>query len=105
MALVSGFQAKVAETPPIFWQTARWDSIVAGMSFGMSRSVVRLISELTPHQIRTVASRESQAVQIRWADNIAFWEDLLVAANGGLDDKLDALQLEAKLMLVSELGR
>jgi hypothetical protein len=84
------------------WQMARWDSTAVALSFGMSPAVISTISALTPHQIRTIASRESQAVQIRWANNLAFWKDLLVAAQAGRDEKLAALQLEAKLMLCAE---
>jgi hypothetical protein len=79
------------------WQTARWDRSVALMCFGMAPSVISIISALTPHQVLTVVSRESASVRVRWANDLQFWEDLLLAALSGDEKKLVALHLHGKL--------
>ena len=81
------------------WQTARQDRTVALMAFAMSSSVAEIIAGLTPRQIRTIATRESQTVQVRWASDLNFWQDLLMAAKEGDEKHLAALHLHAKLML------
>ena len=87
----------VRELMMFAWQTARWDRSVALMCFGMAPPVISIISALTPHQILTVASRESASVKIRWASDLQFWEDLLLAAKSGDENKLAALHLHGKL--------
>jgi hypothetical protein len=73
-------------TSGLLWQAARWDRSVALMCFGMAPAVISIISALTPHQILTVASRGGASVKIRWASDLQFWEDLLLAAKSG-DEK------------------
>lgn len=87
------------------WQTARWDRTVAQMSLGMSPPVVELIAALTPQQVRAIATRDSQGMRVRWADDPRFWRDLLVAAKAGNDEKLAEIHLHAKLLLCSELAQ
>jgi len=87
------------ETLMFAWQTARQDRTVALMAFAMSSSVAEIIAGLTPRQIRTIATRESHTVQIRWASNLPFWHDLLMAAQEDDEKQLAALHLHAKLML------
>lgn len=93
------------ETTIFAWQTARWDKTVAQMSLGMSLSVADVIAALTPQQIRAIAARERQGVQVRWADDPRFWRDLLSAAKAGDDQKLAELHLHAKLLMTSELAQ
>lgn len=87
------------------WQTARWDRTVAQISFGMSASVVDLIAALTPQQVRAIATQESQSMRVRWADDPRFWQDLLMAAKAGDDEKLAEIHLHAKLLLCGELAQ
>lgn len=91
------------ETTMFAWQTARWDRTVAQMSLGMSLSVAEVVAALTPQQIRALATRESQGIQVRWADDPRLWRDLLLAAKAGDEEKLAELHLHAKLSLCSEL--
>lgn len=93
------------ETVMFAWQTARWDRTVAQMVLGMSRSVAELISSLTPRQILAIATRESQSIGVRWANDPRFWRDLLLAAQTGNDERLADVQLHAKLLFCSELAR
>jgi hypothetical protein len=86
------------------WQTACWEHSVALMCFGMVPSVISIISALTPHQIRTVASRESASVRVRWASDLQFWEDLLLAARSGDEKRLAALHLHGKLTLCGHIN-
>lgn len=91
------------ETLMFCWQMVGANRTVAQTSFGMSPSVVDLISELTPQDVRGIAGRQSSAVQIRWDTNIRFWQELLQAALSADDARLAALQLHAKLLLVGGL--
>jgi hypothetical protein len=86
------------------WQTACWGRSVASMCFGMSPPVISIIAALTPHQIRAAASREGASVRIRWADDLLFWEDLLVAAQIGDEKTLATLHLHGKLMLCGHVN-
>lgn len=85
------------------WQTARWDRAVARQLFGMASAVVEIISVLTPHQVLDIASREHLSVRVRWAENVPFWKDFLMAAENGDDDRLADVHLYAKLLLCGEL--
>jgi hypothetical protein len=87
------------------WQTARWDRTVAQLSLGMTPSVADTVAALTPQKVREIAARESQAVEIRWANNPVFWRDVLVAASEGSDERLAELHLHAKLLLCGELAK
>lgn len=71
----------------------------------MSPSVTDVIGALTPQQIRAIATRESQAIRVRWANDPQFWRDLLIAAEAGDQKGLAALHLHAKLSLCSELAQ
>lgn len=90
------------ETIMFAWQTARWDRTAAQISLGTSPSVTDVIAALTPQQIRVIATREAQAVRVRWANDSQFWRDLLVAANAADQKGLAALHLHAKLSVCSE---
>jgi hypothetical protein len=91
------------ETTMFAWQTARWDRTVATLSLGIAPSVTSIIAALTPQELRMIATRESQAIRVRWSDDARFWRDLLLAASAGDDKRLAALRLHAKLMLCGEL--
>lgn len=93
------------ETLMFAWQIARWDREVALMAFGMRPAVADLILALTPRQLRTIAATEHGGIQVRWADDLAFWRELLLAARAGNDEKLAELHLQAKLLLCSELAK
>lgn len=69
----------------------------------MALAVIPVIAALTPHEIRTIAARESASFQIRWSDNVGFWRDLLIAAQAAKSEKLAALHLEAKLLLCGQV--
>ncbi|HWS63297.1 MAG TPA: flagellar transcriptional regulator FlhD [Steroidobacteraceae bacterium] len=91
------------ETLMFAWQTARQDRTVALMAFAMSSSVAETIAGLSPRQLRMIANRDSHSAQIRWASNLAVWQDLLTAAQAGDEKGLAALHLHAKLMLCGEM--
>jgi hypothetical protein len=85
------------------WQLVSSDRTTAIMAFGMLASVTEIIGELTPKDIREIATREHSAIAIRWADDVQLWRELLVAANAGDDNRLAALHLQVKLLLCGEL--
>jgi hypothetical protein len=85
------------------WQLVGSDRTTAIMSFGMIAAVAKIIAELTPKEIREIASLEHSAITIRWAKDVQLWRDLLAAASEGDDDRLAALHLHAKLLLCSNL--
>ena len=85
------------------WQLVSSDRTTAIMSFGMLASVAQIIAELTPKDIREIATREHAAITIRWADDAQLWREFLVAASAGDDNRLAALHLYAKLLLCGDL--
>ena len=97
--------AQLAQEVLMFaWQTARWDRAVARQLFGMASSVAEIIAVLTPHQVLDIASREHLSVRVRWAENVPFWKDFLMAAANSDDDRLADVHLYAKLLLCGELA-
>jgi hypothetical protein len=91
------------ETLMFAWQTARSDRTAAQVSFGMRLPVAALIAELTPGQVRDIASRKSADLQVRWADDGPFWRALLSAAESGNGEAIAELHLHAKLQLLGPL--
>jgi hypothetical protein len=85
------------------WQLVSSDRTTAIMSFGMLAPVTKIIAELTPKDIREIATREHSAITIRWANDVQLWREFLVAANAGDDNKLAALHLQVKLLLCGDL--
>jgi hypothetical protein len=93
------------ETIMFAWQTARWDRTVARLALAMSPPVVDVIAGLTPQQVRVIATHESNAIGVRWEDDLEFWRDMLIAANAGNVRRLAELHLHAKLLLCAELAQ
>ncbi len=85
------------------WQLVGSDRTTAVMAFGMIAPVAKIIGELTPKDIRQIATREYSGITIRWANDAQLWRELLVTATAGDDDKLAALFLHAKLLLCGDL--
>jgi hypothetical protein len=65
--------------------------------------VAAIIAALTPHQILSIAARESQAIRIRWAHDLRFWGELLRSAKARDDETLAELHLHAKLLFCGAL--
>lgn len=86
------------ETLMFAWQTARWNRMVALVSFGMSPSVADVIAMLSPQQVRSISARAHHCVEVRWSNDLQFWRDLLVAAAARDEEKLGELHLLAKLL-------
>lgn len=85
------------------WQMARSDRIAAGILFGMRPSVTATISNLTPGQIRAVASSGCGNLDVRWADDGRFWRELLLTTQAKDDEAIAALHLHQKLQLLGSL--
>ena len=85
------------------WQLVGSDRTTAMMAFGILGRVTEIIAELTPKDIREIATREHSAITIRWADDVKLWREFLVAANAGDDNRLAALHLQVKLLLCGDL--
>jgi hypothetical protein len=93
------------ETTMFAWQTARWDRTVARLSFGMTSGVVVIVAALTPQQIRVIATTQSDGIRVRWANDVPFWRELLIAADANETRKLAELHLLAKLRLCGEIAQ
>lgn len=98
-------EALMLEVLMFAWQLAKSDKRAAMMSLGMSSSVAATIAALTPQAIRDIALRECGSVQLRWACDLRFWGDLLLAAQNGDEEKLSELSLQAELLLCSVLAK
>lgn len=85
------------------WQMARSDRTAAQVSFAMRPSVAAMIGELTPGQVRDIASRRSGDIGVRWADDRHFWRELLLAVEARDEEAIAELHLHAKLQLLGPL--
>ncbi len=93
----------VQETLMFAWQMARSDRTAAQVSFAMHPTVAAMIGQLTPGQVRAIASRASGGIHVRWEQNGRFWRELLFAAESGNDEAIAELHLHAKLQLLGPL--
>lgn len=93
----------VQETLMFAWQMARSDRTAAQVSFAMQPPVAAMIGELTPGQVRDIASRTMGDIHVRWEDDGRFWRELLLAAEAGDNEAVAELQLHAKLLLLGPL--
>ena len=93
----------VQETLMFAWQMARSDRTAAQVSFAMQSTVAAMIGQLTPGQVRAIASRVSRDIHVRWEQNGRFWRELLFAAESGNDEAIAELHLHAKLQLLGPL--
>lgn len=93
----------VQETLMFAWQMARSDRTAAQVSFAMRSTVAAMIGQLTPGQVRVIASRVSHDIHVRWEQNGRFWRELLFAAESGNDEAIAELHLQAKLQLLGPL--
>ncbi|MGH8251919.1 MAG: hypothetical protein ACREVI_14710 [Steroidobacteraceae bacterium] len=93
----------VQETLMFAWQMARSDRTAAQVSFAMRAPVAAMIGELTPSQVRDIASRTSGDIRVRWERDGHFWRELLLAAEAGDDEAVAELHLHAKLLLLGPL--
>lgn len=93
----------VQETLMFAWQMARSDRTAAQVSFAMRSTVAAMIGQLTPGQVRVIASRVSGDIHVRWEQNGRFWRELLFAAESGNDEAIAELHLHAKLQLLGPL--
>lgn len=91
------------ETLILAWSTATTDPHTAALLFGMSPAVVKLFSELGPHDIEQVATRHRQQLRLRWEEHPTFWRSLLTAAQLADDEALHELHLYSLQLLGSEL--
>ena len=79
------------------------DLYFADVSFAMRSTVAAMIGQLTPGQVRAIASRVSRDIHVRWEQNGCFWRELLFAAESGNDEAIAELHLHAKLQLLGPL--
>lgn len=93
----------VQETLMFAWQMARSDRTAAQVSFAMRSTVAAMIGQLTPGQVRTIASRASGDIHVRWEQDGRFWREILLAAEAGNDEAIAELHLHAKLQLLGLL--
>lgn len=93
----------VQETLMFAWQMARSDRTAAQVSFAMRPAVAAMIGELTPGQVRGIASRTSGDIHVRWEEDDRFWRELLLAAEAGDHEAVTELHLHAKLLLLGPL--
>jgi len=81
---------------------ARSHPRAARLAFGMSPAVIAAIAELPASEIDSIAVTYSGELQLRWADNLVFWRNLLVAAIDGPEKDMAEVRLHCLQLLGSD---
>jgi hypothetical protein len=76
---------------------------VARLSLGMVPAVAEWIATLSRHNnFLPLRSHHSDALRLRWYDDLDFWPRLLLAARSGDDEIVAEIHLRATLLLGGE---
>jgi hypothetical protein len=78
---------------------ARSHPRAARLVFGMSAGVVAAVADLSASQIDSIALNLAGDLQLRWADNLIFWKNLLLAAVGGTEQQMAEVRLHSLQLL------
>jgi hypothetical protein len=80
---------------------ARLHPRAARLVFGMSAGVVAGVADLSASQIDSIALNLAGDLQLRWADNLIFWKNLLFAALDGTEQQMADARLHSLQLLGS----
>lgn len=84
------------------WNSLRTDPVTAPVLLGMTAPVAELIGNLTLEEIDRIARKRFRHVHPRWADRLAVWRRLLLAAQTGDEELMQAFHLHALQLLTGE---
>jgi hypothetical protein len=84
------------------WHLARSRPRVACLVFGSSMAGVESLAACSLVSLEAAADRNAEALRPRWANQISFWRELLLAASAGADRRLHELLLGGVQRLAAE---
>jgi hypothetical protein len=82
--------------------TSRSSPLAAKLVFGLNSRVLELIADLQSSEIDQIATTHHDELQLRWADDVVFWRNLLQVAISGSDDDIAAVHMHSLQLLESE---
>jgi len=85
------------------WHTARADFVGARILMGMTTPVANIVGTLRLSEIERIAEHQFRRLRLRWDDRPSVWRALLMAAHTGDAQALDALDVHALQLLLSEM--
>lgn len=71
----------------------------ARIVFGMAPEVIEIIRTLRASEIDAIATRYADELQLRWADNLVYWKNLLSAALSNDEDAVLACHVQTLQLL------
>lgn len=66
----------------------------ARIVFGMAPEVIEIMRTLRASEIDAIATNYANELQLRWADNLVYWKNLLSAALSNDDDAVLAIHVQ-----------
>jgi hypothetical protein len=84
------------------WHLARSRPRVACLVFGSTMAGVESLAACSLVSLEAAADRNAEALRPRWANQISFWRELLLAASAGADRRLHELLLGGVQRLAAE---
>ncbi len=84
------------------WSLSRRMPQAARLLFGMSPTVVQVLTQLSMREIETVVHEHACALRPRWEDSRSFWAGLLRAVTGADPEALTDVHLHCLALLGSE---
>ena len=71
----------------------------ARLVFGMAPAVVEAMTGLRASEIDSIVLTHAAELRLRWADNLVFWKNLLLAATDGTDGDITQVRLHCLQLL------
>ena len=84
------------------WHLARSRPRAACLVFGSTMAGVESLAACSLVSLEAAAERNAEALRPRWANQISFWRELLLAASAGADRRLHELLLGGVQRLAAE---
>ena len=84
------------------WHLARSRPRAACLVFGSSIGVIESLAACSLAGLEAAADRNAECLRPRWANQLGFWRELLVAASAGADRRLHELLLGGVQRLAAE---
>ena len=84
------------------WHLARSRPRAACLVFGATLPVVESLAACSLAVLENAAERNGDALRPRWAQQVSFWRELLLAASAGADGRLHELLLGGVQRLAAE---
>ena len=84
------------------WHLARSRPRVACLVFGSTIAGIESLAACSLVSLEAAADRNSESLRPRWANQVGFWRELLLAASAGADRRLHELLLGGVQRLAAE---